>query len=213
MLFEDRLDAGSRLGKALLHFRGSEAPLVLALPRGGVPVAAEAARALDAPLDLCFAHKIGAPDNPEFAIGAVSEAGAPFIREEIVQSLRIPYARVLEEAAFQQAELARKARAYRGQRQPPDIEGKRIILIDDGAATGATALAALRALRARKPASLIFAAPVASAEAAQLLAAEAGELVILRTPALFGAVADYYRHFEQVSDAGVIALLGQFSHK
>jgi predicted phosphoribosyltransferase len=181
--------------------------VVLALPRGGVPVAAELARALNAPLDLCFAHKIGAPDNPEMAVGAVSESGPPYIEEQTIRSLRVPYSYIREEAAYQQQDLARRAAHYRGGRPAPVIQDKWVILVDDGVATGATAHAALRTLRSRGPARLIFAAPVAPADTVQRLALDADELAILDAPAIFFAVADFYDRFLQVSDDEVLSLL------
>jgi putative phosphoribosyl transferase len=207
MIFQDRADAGRSLAASLSHLRDRSDLLVLALPRGGAPVAAEVARALNAPLDLWFAHKIGAPDNQEFAIGAVAETGPPYIEEQIIHSLRIPYAYIRDEAAFQQGNLAHRARYYRGTRPPPVIEGKWVVLIDDGVATGSTAHAALHALRSLKPARLIFAVPVASADAVRRLALDADDLAILHTPGAFTAVGEYYDRFPQVSDEEVIAVL------
>ncbi len=207
MIFQDRTDAGRRLAASLSRLRGRADLLVLALPRGGVPVAAEVARALGAPLDVCFAHKIGAPNNPEFAVGSVAETGPPCIEEHVVNSLCIPLAYVRKEAAFQQEELARRALHYRGTRPASEIEGKWVILIDDGVATGSTAHAALRAVRARKPARLIFATPVAAADAVQRLAVVADEIEVLHAPRLFFAVGEFYARFPQVSDEEVMALL------
>ena len=207
MTFRDRTDAGKRLAAALAHLRGRVDLLVLALPRGGVPVAAEVARALDAPLDLCFAHKIGAPHNQEYAIGSVAETGPPYVDEPVVNSLRIPFSYVREEAGIQQEALAKRARHYRGNRPPPVIAGKWVILVDDGVATGSTAHAALRALRGRHPARLIFATPVAAADSIQRLAGSTDELAILHSPAGFSAVGEFYNRFEQVSDEEVMAAL------
>jgi predicted phosphoribosyltransferase len=207
MMFHDRRDAGQRLAASLSHLQQGPDLLVLALPRGGVPVAAEVARALDAPLDLCFAHKIGAPDNPEFAIGSVAESGPPYIEEQLVQSMRIPFTYIREQTAFQQEDLARRARHYRGTRPPPAIRDKSVVLIDDGVATGSTAHAALHALRALKPARLIFAAPVAPADAVHRLARDADKVVVLHTPGVFFAVGEFYDRFPQVSDEEVISLL------
>jgi predicted phosphoribosyltransferase len=211
MTFRDRTDAGRRLAASLSGLRGRDDLLVLALPRGGVPVAAEVARALSAPLDLCFAHKIGAPENPEFAIGSVAETGPPFIEEQLIHSLRIPSSYVRDQAAFQQEDLARRARHYRGTRPPPVIEDKWVVLIDDGVATGSTAHAALHALRACKPARLIFGAPVAPVEAIRRLSPDADELAVLHAAALFFAVGEFYDRFFQVSDEEVIALLKRAS--
>jgi predicted phosphoribosyltransferase len=207
MIFRDRADAGRRLADALAHLRDRPDLLVLALPRGGVPVAAEVARALGAPLDLCFAHKIGAPGNPEFAIGSVAESGPPYLEEQVIQSLRIPYAYLREEAAFQQENLARLALHYRGSRPPPVIGERWVILIDDGVATGFTARAALHSLRPRNPARLIFAAPVAAADTVRRLAIEADETAVLHCPEVFFAVGEFYDRFPQVTDEEVIALL------
>jgi len=211
MIFRDRTEAGRCLADALLdpghHLAGRGDLLVLALPRGGVPVAAEVAHALGAPLDLCFAHKIGSPGNPEFAIGSVTETGPPHIEEQVIRKLRIPFSYIKEEAAIQQADLARRARYYRGSRPPPVVAEKFVILIDDGVATGVTAHAALRALRERNPARLIFAAPVAASDTVQRLAADADDLVILHAPSAFFAVGEFYEHFSQVSDEDVLALL------
>ena len=206
MKFRDRADGGRRLGAVLSHLKGRDL-LVLALPRGGVPVAAEVALALDAPLDVWFAHKIGAPNNSEFAIGSVGETGPPRVEEQVVHSLHVPYSYIREEAAFQQAELRRKAHFYRGSRPAPEVENKWVVLVDDGVATGSTAHGALQALREAKPARLIFAAPVAAAETIQRLALDADELAVLYAPATFFAVGEYYDRFEQVSDEQVLAVL------
>lgn len=207
MKFRDRIDAGRRLAAALSHLRGRTDLIVLALPRGGVPVAAEVARILGAPLDLCFAHKIGAPNNPEFAIGSIAETGPPYIEESVTQTLRIPYSYVRQEASYRQTEMARQAQYFRADRPAADVTFKWVVLVDDGVATGATAHAALQSLRARVPARLIFAAPVAAADTIARLAVDADELVILHAPAVFFAVADFYENFLQVPDEEVIALL------
>jgi len=207
MTFRDRTEAGRQLAEALAPLKGRQDLLVLALPRGGVPVAAEVARFLDAPLDLCFAHKIGAPNNPEFAIGSVTETGGFHVDEQATQALRVPFSYIREEAAIQQVEMARRAAFYRESRPPAPIAGKWVILIDDGVATGATAHAALFGLRKQNPARLVFATPVAAADSIQRLAGDADELKILHAPPGFGAVADFYDRFPQVSDAEVVALL------
>jgi predicted phosphoribosyltransferase len=207
MKFRDRIDAGRRLAAALPQLRGQPDLLVLALPRGGVPVAAEVARILGAPLDLCFAHKIGAPDNPEFAIGSVAENGPPYIEEPVIQSLRIPFSYIRAEAAFHQKEMARLAQYYRDGRPAAEVTMKTVLLIDDGVATGSTAHAALQSLRARIPARLIFATPVAAADTVPRLALDADELAVLHAPAVFFAVGEFYEKFFQVSDEEVIALL------
>jgi predicted phosphoribosyltransferase len=210
--FRDRVDAGCQLAGGLEHYRSAPDLLVLALPRGGVPVAAQVARALGAPLDVWFAHKIGAPDNPEFAIGSVAETGPPHLDEETIRRMRIPFAYIRDEAAAQQAAMARLAARYRGTRPPPVIAGRNIILIDDGVATGETAVAALIGLRSLAPARLVFATPVAAEDRVQRLAACADELVILQTPQALTAVGEFYDRFGQVSDEEVIALLSGVQH-
>lgn len=208
MRFRDRTDAGRKLAATLGRFRGRLDVVVLALPRGGVPVAAEVARGLGAPLDLCFAHKIGAPDDPELAIGSVAETGPPYMEEEVIHRLRVPYAYIREEAAFQQQDIARRAAHYRGARPPLEIQNRCVILVDDGAATGATAHAALRTLRGRGPERLVFATPVAAADTLPRLAADADELAILHAPATFFAVGEFYDRFTQVSDDEVLSCMG-----
>jgi predicted phosphoribosyltransferase len=207
MKFRDRTDAGRRLAASLQQFRGRDDLLVLGLPRGGVPVAAEVARILGAPLDLCFAHKIGAPDNPEFAIGSVAETGSAYIEEAVIQSMRVPFSYVRQEASFRQKEMSRLAQYYRGDRPAAEVTFKCVILVDDGVATGSTAHAALQSLRARVPARLIFATPVAAADTIPRLAVDADELAVLHAPAVFFAVGDFYEKFLQVPDEEVIALL------
>lgn len=207
MTFRDRAEAGRLLAAALAHLAGRGDLLVLALPRGGVPVAAEVAGALAAPLDVWFAHKIGAPHNPEFAIGSVTEAGPPHLDEQAIHSLRVPLSYIREQAALEQADLARRAHYYRGSRPPAIVADKWVILVDDGVATGSTAHAALHALRERKPARLVFAAPVAPADTVQRLAADADDLAILHAPRAFFAVGEFYDRFPQVSDEEVLALL------
>jgi predicted phosphoribosyltransferase len=207
MKFLNRTDAGRRLAAALSQLRGRDDLLILALPRGGVPVAAEVARILGAPLDLCFAHKIGAPDNPEFAIGSVAEFGAPYIEEPVIQSLRIPFSYIRQEAKFQQAEMARLAQYYRAGRPAAEITAKTVVLVDDGVATGSTAHAALQSIRSRIPARLIFATPVAAADVVPRLAVDADDLTVLYAPAVFFAVGEFYEKFTQVQDEEVIDLL------
>jgi putative phosphoribosyl transferase len=211
MTFRDRIDAGRRLAAELGRLAGQADVLVLALPRGGVPVGAEVARALGAPMDVFFAHKIGAPNNPEYAIGSVTEVGAPYIDEAAIQALRVPFSYIKEETAFQKRELAGRALRYRGGREAMGVAGKRVILVDDGVATGSTAHAALAAVRAQLPKWLIFATPVAAAESVQRLASDADELAILHTARGLSAVGEYYDRFGQVQDAEVIALLKEFS--
>lgn len=200
--FRDRRDAGERLAQRLLHLRGEDA-LVLALPRGGVPVAAEVARTLGAELDVIVARKLGAPGHEEFGVGAI----APGVRVLDAASLRhlgLRESDLEETERRERAELDRRLRAYRGDRPEPRIDGRTVVLVDDGVATGVTARAALRSLRARRPGRLVFAVPVGPPDARQALAGEADEVVVLETPEEFHAVGAWYEDFSQTSDEEVM---------
>jgi len=181
--------------------------LVLALPRGGVPVAYEVARALDAPLDVMLVRKVGMPGQPELAIGAVASGGIvvhePTIEQE-VPGVADAFDRI---AAVERRELLRRDQVYRAGLEPLALEGKTVVLVDDGLATGSTMLAAVRAARAGGAAAIVVAAPIASPEAVQLLAAEADEIVILQIPAMLFAIGEWYERFEQLEDEEVCRLL------
>ncbi|MCL8208526.1 MAG: phosphoribosyltransferase [Actinomycetia bacterium] len=204
MVFRDRRDAGRRLGRALAHLRERH-PVVLAIPRGGVVVGREVATALEAPLAVVVPRKLRSPYNPELAIGAVAEDGAVFLDEELSRGLSREY--VEQEVAVQRAEIARRIQAYRHGAPLPSLDGRTGIVVDDGIATGATMIAALRAVRARGPGWLVAAVPVAPAESLALLARDADEVVCLSTPPLFHAVGQFYEDFTQVDDDEVVALL------
>lgn len=210
MPFRDRIDAGRQLAKALARYRHDK-PVVLALPRGGVPVAAEIANALDAPLDLVLVRKIGVPDQPELAAGAVVDGGVPVIvrNDDII---RLANVREADFAAIRDRELAeieRRRKVYLGDRPHPRLEGRTVIVVDDGVATGATARAALRALRARKAAKIVLAVPVAPSSTLIELQSEADEVVCLEHHGDFGAIGLFYADFSQVTDATVTALLAR----
>jgi len=206
MGFADRRDAGRRLARRLLHLAG-EHPLVLALPRGGVPVAAEVAGALDAPLDVFVVRKIGAPMQPELGVGAIAEDGTMVIDRELCELVGVGDLQLRAIAARERLEAERRVRRYRGDRPPPDVAGRTVIVVDDGVATGGTARAVLRALRGRGPARLVFAAPVASPEAVRVLARDADDVVAALEPEGMSAIGAWYRDFHQVSDEEVIAAL------
>jgi putative phosphoribosyl transferase len=206
MLFADRRDAGRRLAAALADLRGRDV-LVLAIPRGGVEVGFEIARALGAPLDVILTHKVGAPGNPEYAIGAVSEIGEVELNEREIRLAGIPRAAVEAEIAHQRAEIERRKALYRGGRPLPPLAGRVVIVTDDGVATGFTIGAALRAVRGAQPAELVLAVPVAPPEALAELAPLADRVVCLATPEPFHAVGLWYQVFDQTSDEQVKALL------
>lgn len=205
MLYRDRSDAGRRLA-ARLESRRAARPIVLGLPRGGVVVAAEVAAALDAPLDVLCVRKVGAPGAEEFALGAVA-ADVTVMNQILVADLGIPR-RYLEAAVQRErAELRRRERLYRGERAPMEVRGRSVLVVDDGLATGATALAAVQVLRRLGAGRIVVAAPVGSAEAVAALRAEADEVVCLEVPAEFRAVGLWYDDFLPTTDAEVISCL------
>ena len=210
MSFTDRSDAGRRLAARLLHLQ-RERPIVLALPRGGVPVGCEIARELKAPLDLLLVRKIGAPRQPELALGAVADGTPPqiFIDREMAAALAVPQAYVEEETARQLAELERRRLAYCAGRPPVDISGRTAIVVDDGIATGATMRVALIAARRCGAARLVLAAPVGAPEAIAQLRPLADEIVCVETPHGLGAIGACYADFHQVGDTEVTELLAR----
>ena len=209
-MFADRRDAGRRLA-ALLLPRGYPAALVLALPRGGVPVGFEVARALAAPLDVLLVRKIGAHDQPELGLGAVVDGAAPQIvlDEELIRQVKPPRGYVEQELARQLAEIDRRRELYAGARPPIAPAGRTAIVVDDGIATGGTARAALRAVRRQGPGRLVLAVPVAAEDSAAALAAEADEVVCVARPAALQAVGEHYRDFTQTADEEVVRLLAE----
>jgi predicted phosphoribosyltransferase len=204
--FADRRDAGRRLAERLASLAG-ENPVVVALPRGGVPVAQEVASALGAPLEVLVVRKLGAPHNPEYGIGAIAEGGTRVIDAEAIVVLGIDGGVVDSIVEREAAELSRRVVAYRGDRPPLSLEGRTVIVVDDGVATGVTDTAALRAVRHQGPRRTILAVPVCAPESALRLRDEADEVVCLRTPALLYGVGQWYRDFSQVSDEEVVAAL------
>jgi predicted phosphoribosyltransferase len=206
-IFYDRHDAGKQLGEVLKEMEIEDDILVLALPRGGVPVGYEVARALGVPLDVWVTRKIGAPGNPEFAIGAVASDGTLILDEEVVEQLNIPREYIDAEVERQLAEIERRMKLYRKGRPMPRIEGRTIILTDDGVATGSTVRASLEALRKHNPKQLILAVGVGPPSTIRQLEEVADQVVVLATPEPFWAVGRFFRHFEQTSDEEVIRLL------
>jgi predicted phosphoribosyltransferase len=206
--FPDRREAGRLLADRLEAEGWKErSPVVLALPRGGVEVAAPIALALAAPLDVLVVRKIGAPGQPEFAVGAVGAEGAAIANEDVLRRLRITPERWSDMVDAERVEVERRIRRYRRDQPPVPVEGRDVIVVDDGVATGATATVALRVLRARRPRSITVAVPVAPPSAVAALAEEADEVVVLNQPVEFMAVGQWYEHFDQTSDERVIDLL------
>lgn len=211
MPFRNRADAGRKLAAALAAYK-DERPVVLALPRGGVPVAAEVASALDAPLDLVLVRKLGVPIQPELAMGAVVDGSAPIIvrNEDVIRLTGVSEEDMQAVCAEELAEIERRRDRYLGARARLDIAGRVAIVVDDGIATGATTRAALRALRLRGPKKLVLAVPVAPTETLAAMREEADDVVCLEDYADFGAIGFFYADFRQVSDAEVIAALKRF---
>ncbi len=206
MLFRNRIDAGKQLAAKLEHLR-RERPVVLALPRGGVPIGYEIARALGAPLDVLVARKLGAPGHPELGIGAVADGGASFLDARIINTLGVTQEEISRIAAAELVELARRVAAYRGDRPPLDVTGRTVILVDDGLATGVTARAAIRSLRTRHPACVVFAAPVCAPQTVLALESDFDDVVCTAEPADLYAVGIWYDDFSQTTDDQVITLL------
>lgn len=206
MIFKDRREAGEMLAERLQIYQGRD-PLVLAVPRGGVVVAAQIHNALGGELDLIITRKIGAPHQRELAIGATGGEGVVMLNDELVSRLGIFPDYVRKAAAKEQAEIARRLELYRGRRELPQIEGRLVIIVDDGVATGYTLLAALNSLKQRKPAEMALAIPVGPPETFARLKKEVNALVYLEAPVDFAAVGQFYSNFEQVSDEEVIAIL------
>ena len=207
--FRDRQEAGQQLAGALDKYANVTDVLVLALPRGGVPVAYEAARALHAPLDVFVVRKLGLPGYEEFAMGAIATGGVLVLNPDVVEHTRVTRQDIEAVARQEARELRRRELAFRGHSQAPQIRGKTVILIDDGIATGSTMRAAIEAIKQRQPARLVVAVPVASRQAAAEIREEVDEFVALMTPDDFGAVGQYYEDFGQTTDQEVRDLLGR----
>ena len=209
-LFDDRRDAGRRLAEALTGWRRKD-PVVLALPRGGVPVGFEVAKALGAPLDVLIVRKIGAPGHAELGLGAVIDGSDPqlVLNEDVIRQLRPPAAYIEQEKQRQLAEIERRRRRYVGDRPAAPLERRTVIVVDDGIATGATVKAALRGIAHSHPARLVLAVPVAPADTIAELAGVCDDVVCLATPEPFYAVGPHYRDFTQTEDEEVIKLLAE----
>lgn len=207
MLFQDRREAGQALARELASFKGSSNLIVLGIPRGGVVVGHEIAKALGAPIDVYITRKIGAPHNPELAIGAVASDGTLIIDQQLVRRLGVEQDYIEEESRRQKDEISRRLSEYRGDRPSPQLAGKIVILVDDGVATGATTLVTIRAIKAQDPSELVLAVPVGPRDSIESLRQEVDRLVCLHAPEIFWAVGAFYNVFDQTSDAEVKALL------
>jgi len=205
MCFQDRYDAGRRLADLLERYRGDH-PVVLALPRGGVVVGYEVARALEAPLDVLLVRKLGVPGAEEIAMGAIA-AGTTLVDADLVARLGIPQSAIREAISRETEELNRRERAYRGDRPPVPIAGRTVIVVDDGLATGATAQAAVRSLRPRAPRRIVFAAPICSGDGAAALRRVADDVECLECPPEMQAVGCWYQDFSPTTDAEVVRCL------
>ena len=199
----DREQAGQLLGERLAKYADRDDVLILALPRGGVPIAREIAKRLRAPMDIFVVRKLGVPGFEELAMGAIAAGGAEYIDENVVESLEISKEAIDGVVLAERAEMARREAAYRGARGAIDVRGRVVILVDDGIATGSTVRVAIAALRRLGPARVIVATGVAPASTAKMLAAEADEFVALLTPVDFRAVGQFYENFPQLSDEDV----------
>ena len=204
-MFADRADAGERLA-AELAARGVAADVVLAIPRGGLPLGRAVADRLGAPLDIVAAKKLGAPGNPELAVGAAASDGSLYLNEDIVERLGLSEAYV-ENRREEAAATAREKEATYRTGPPPELRGKRVVIVDDGLATGATAIACVRKAKSEGASHVVLAVPVGAPDSVEAAAAEADEVVVLETPSRFGAVGSHYRDFSQVSDGEAKAYL------
>jgi putative phosphoribosyl transferase len=210
-MFNDRWEAGRILGEKVTDYlrqtQVTERPLVLALPRGGVPVGSVVAEAIGGELDVMVARKVGLPGQPEFGVGAVTAQGPPLLDHRVLGRVGLTDDDLAPAVARERAEAVRRLREYRGEQAEPRVGGRLAVVVDDGLATGVTARAALRALRAQRPARLVFAAPVCAADSIAGVQAESDAVVCVHCPAEFGAVGSFYTNFEQTSDEEVVQLL------
>lgn len=205
--FENRIDAGKQLAEALMEYKGRRDVLLLALPRGGVPVADEVSKALELPLDVLLVRKLGVPGHEEVAMGAIAWDHICYINNNLVDQLDIPGEAIKRVIAKEKAELLRRSNLYRDDLPPPEIKGRTVIVIDDGLATGATMHAAIAVLQHEKAARIVVAVPVGSSDTCRELEADADEIVCLYNPEPFYSVGQWYRDFSQTSDSEVQDIL------
>lgn len=210
--FKNREDAGAQLARQLTEYADRDDVVVLALPRGGVPIGYAIATSLHAPLDILLVRKLGLPGHEEYAMGAIASGGVRVLQTSIVNQLHVPPQVVQEVIDRETQEIERRELAYRGGREPLPVAGKTVILVDDGLATGATMRVAVEALKRFKPARVVVAVPVAAPDSRDMIAAEVDEVVCLSAPMMFRAVSEWYAHFDQTSDEEVQRLLEAAGH-
>lgn len=207
MIFQDRIDAGKALANQLRTYANRDDVTVLGLPRGGIPVAYQVADALNAPLDVYVVRKLGIPGHEELAMGAIATGGVRYLNPAIISKLKISESTINRVAAAEQRELERREQAYRDQRPPLDLSDRTVLLVDDGLATGATMLAAVRAIRQQSPRKIVVAVPIAAPETCQMFEPEVDEVICAETPQPFRAVGLWYQDFAQTTDQEVRDLL------
>lgn len=211
MVFHDRTEAGRKLAEALGKYKDEKETVVLFLPRGGVVLAVEVARALNLPMDLVVPRKIGAPGHEEYAIGAITESGEGIFNEAELENLGISQEYLDKTVAEEQREAERRLKTYRGDRPPLDLQGKTVIIVDDGIATGLTMRAAIKSVRAKGVSKVIVAIPVAAQDSLEKIKQEVDEVICLNVPPFFGAVGAFYEVFGQVEDEEVVRLMKLFN--
>lgn len=207
MIFKDRADAGQKLAVALKKYKNAENTLILALPRGGVVVGFEVAQALNLPLDIVVPRKIGAPGNPEFAIGAITESGEGIFDEATIAAYNISQDYINKTVAIEKAEATRRLKVYRSSRPPLNLVNKTVIIVDDGLATGLTMRAAIKTVKQCGGKKIVVAVPVTPPDTAEIIKKEVDEIIYLDAPLFFGAVGAFYEEFTQTTDEEVIELL------
>lgn len=207
MVFRNRVEAGKLLAEQLIRYKGDPTAVVLGIPRGGVVVAAEVAKALGLPLDVVVVRKIGAPGNAELALGAIDSRGNTFLHDDLVAHLGVDSGYLEKVKSREKEEAKRRERVFRGEKAPLSLEGRVVILVDDGIATGATTVAAIASVWAQKPKKIVLSAPVTPPDSLDLVRDKVGEITVLLTSPFFGAVGQFYQEFNQVTDEEVKKLL------
>jgi putative phosphoribosyl transferase len=207
MIFKNRRDAGQKLAEKLTEFKNQKDTIILALPRGGVVTAFEIAKVLNLPLDLVVPRKIGAPDNEEYAIGAITESGEGIFNQEAIDSLKITKEYLDRKVAEEKKEAERRLKTYRQDRPPLNLENKTVIIVDDGIATGLTMRAAIKSVKEKKAKKVIVAVPVSAKDSLKIIADEVDQIIYLDAPLFFGAVGAFYQDFGQTTDEEVIDLM------